>query len=242
MISTFVMIAAFATGADEPTPLTLEAHKVPGPVFRIPCRTWELPREVVSVELWYSSDRGKTWTKAGEIPRDQKYFEFDSKKAGEYFFTVRLLLKDGSAVPKERDELTPQIRVIVSEDGEQPKLRLSDEAADLDVELVRLELDLIRKEIKRLAGENLTPETEQRIDRLRSRLSDIQNRIVGIDRLQTRPSAAPFTAPLIGDSADRPTTKPNPILLPEVPTMPMLPPALSPRAVAPPPHAPERSW
>jgi hypothetical protein len=52
------------------------------------------------------------------------------------------------------------------------------EAKELDEELTRLELELIHKELKRLAEEKgLSPDVEQKIDRLRDRLRNVQERL-----------------------------------------------------------------
>lgn len=190
MISVFVVVAALAAGG-EPVP---DLHKVPGPAFLIPCKV-QLADQVAEVHLYVSADRGVTWQLYEQITPDKQAFTFVAKKAGEYWFAPRVKKKDGTLLPGDLAELAATQRVAVAtgsadEVGPPPLIpptvvapparpRAPVNAVDeLDGELNRIELDLIRKEMKRLSEANsLTPDVESKIDSLRQRLGMIRDRM-----------------------------------------------------------------
>lgn len=136
--------------AAEPVPL----YKTLGPRFQMPLNLAEDQQEVQRVQLWVSSDGGRTWTLSEEIGRDDKWFSYSARRGGEYWFAVRLKDKKGSYNPESTRELTPCQRIFV-ELGFEPvgleQKKLQDVAVELDVELTRVELGLIRKEMERLS-------------------------------------------------------------------------------------------
>lgn len=257
MISTLVLAAALI-GGYEPVP-GLELHKVPGPAFLIPCKV-EAAEVVAVVQLYVSADRGKTWTLHEEIkPVKGASFMFVAKKAGEYWFAPRIQKKDGAYLPTELRELEAAQRVAVAtgsgdEDGPPvvPQQRVAvvrNTIDELDEELTRIELEMIRKEIKRLGESNaLTPDVEEKIDRLRGRLREVRDRarrdnrdplVIGPTRQPVpfgpelpRPTPVPSIPPMVDDSR-------LPLPPSEVPTITPPPAPVPVRPVAPPPRAPE---
>jgi hypothetical protein len=237
------MAAALVIGGPE-SGEAIPTYPVRGPVFQLPCRGENLPAEVTGVELWYSTDDGRTWSKSQSIPRDRGHFEFHAQRAGEYAFAVRLRLKDGSIRPKNHTDLVPELKAVVSfaDERRDKAARASDEADDLDHELIKLELELIRKEMKRLALEPVYgPDAAEKIDRLRTRLRLIRE----MTGAQPRAAAVvptveavpvlrplPMLPPSSGTAAPAPDGA-EPSRLPVVPIAPSIVPA------APPPHAPE---
>ena len=180
---TFVVAAALAVGYEPVAEVPL--HKVPGPAFLIPCKV-EAADLVAVVQLWVSADRGRKWELHEEISPDQQAFTFTAKKPGEYWFAPRIKKKDGKMLPAETSDLVATQRVAVatgSDAPEQPgksiaKPAAADTAAELDEELTRVELELIRKEIKNLSElMELTPDAEDMFDRLRMRLRDLRERL-----------------------------------------------------------------
>jgi hypothetical protein len=240
------MAAALLVGGNDPglpkvpqSGVSLPAHPVCGPVFHIPCHTERLPSEVVGIELWYSTDGGKTWSKSGDIPRDRTQFEFQAQKAGEHVFAVRVRFKDGSVQPKNNEDLVPEMRAVVAFDSANERrekvVRAVDEAEELDQELTRLELELIRKEMKRLALEPVySPETAEKIDRLRARLGQIRARLREGGAEQLRAPAGPIPGP---SQREPENVIPSVVVPAPLPVVPMAPPVVP---EAPPPHAPER--
>jgi hypothetical protein len=185
MIATFVMVAALTASGYDPAP---EVHKIPGPAFQIPCKV-DQPKEIDRVQLYVSDNRGKTWALYQEITPNEDSFTFYARKPGEYWFTARLKKKDGTLVPTDQAKFVVMQRVAVETGtgyGEpasplpsvKPIATATEIAKELDDELTRVEMELIRKEIKRLAEvKKFTPETGDKIDRLRMRLRDVQAHI-----------------------------------------------------------------
>jgi hypothetical protein len=219
MISTLLMAAALVAEPPGPrgwwtphdpnrrvaaqSPAPPEVHKVPGPAFRIPCTVNDA--DVVShVQVWVSTDRGKTWEMHEEITPDKPGFTFIAKKAGEYWFAPRIRKKDGTKLPADIADLVATQRVHVETGAEDPppaptnpaaKPSIADTAAEIDDELTRVELELIRKEIRRLAEvKELTPDVEEKLDRLRVRLRDVRNRL-SPDRDRVGPNYPPIATP-----------------------------------------------
>jgi hypothetical protein len=219
MVSTLLMAVALA-GGYEPVP---ELHKVPGPAFLIPCKVTAADA-VAEVQLWVSADRGKSWQLYESITPATDAFTFVAKKPGEYWFAPRVKKKDGTHLPADVSELAATQRVAVATgdgDGSPPQIPLRplprpatprDTADELDDELARVELDLIRKEIKRLSESNaLTPEAEEKIDRLRVRLKVVRER-TRPDPLVSVPSAWAPTSPQ--ELPPGPRVAPSPLLPP----------------------------
>ena len=217
MIPMWLMVAALATGAYDPAPDELPPlSKAPGPQFQIPCKLSKLAplieaREIARVQLYVSANCGKTWEMYDEIGPDTSTFTFTAKRPGEYWFTARLKMKDGTLNPADPADFAPMQRVAVAAGiGSDPlvaakrKPTAAEAASDLDDELTRVELELIRKELKRLSEmSELTPAAEDKLDRLRIRLRDLRDRL-------SRDS---------GPSANSPATSRSPTLLPpEIPS------------------------
>jgi hypothetical protein len=221
-------------------------HKVPGPAFLIPCKV-EAADLVAVVQLWVSADRGKKWELHEEITPDKTAFTFTAKKPGEYWFAPRIKQKDGKMLPAETSGLVPTQRVAVAtgDDATEPpgkpvaKPTVVETVAELDEELTRVELELIRKEIKKLSEmKDLTQDAEDRFDRLRMRLRDLRERLRP-DR-ERSPSILMPDLPRVSPPRVSPSLTPVPYddkLIPpsSVPTDPLiLPPAAIKPAPAPP--------
>lgn len=250
MVAALVAVAALAAGG-EPVP---DLHKVPGPAFLIPCKV-QLADQVAEVHLYVSADRGKTWQLYEEITPDKQAFTFVAKKAGEYWFAPRVKKKDGTLLPADVAELAATQRVAVATGSAdevgppplipptvappaRPRAAPANAIDELDEELNRAELDLIRKEIKKLTEVNsFTPEVEDKIDRLRLRLRIVRDRMSPPrDPLVIPPTVYPQAGPpAIEDDVRFPPPFPDAdsFIRPSR----VIPPAT--RPVAPPPRAPE---
>lgn len=243
MVATFVMVAALTANGYDPV-ADVPVYKTPGPAFKIPCKV-DGAQAIERVQLYVSDNRGKSWTLHDEITPDQDAFVFQARKAGEYWFTARLKKKDGSLDPARTADFVVMQRVEV-ETGSgyvepvypKSKQPAAEAAKELEEELTRIEIELIRKEIKRLSGaKKLTPETEDKIDRLRGRLRETQARIQRdsedpTDGLRSSPPPifpSPYMPPSAPDDRIPPTATPP--ALPPIPTAPG-------RPAAPMPHAP----
>jgi len=254
MVSTFVVAVALAIGADEPVPPLpqpyvsadpkrfadgpSDAFKVPGPYFKVPC-TVHRPDEVELVQVYVSDTQGKKWELVRELTPDKDSFTFGAKRPGEYWFATRLKDKAGQFEPAETQDLIPELRVQVATGTNAPiapaKPNIADTVKELDDELTRAELDLIRREIKNLMqATDLSPMTEERIDRLRARLKQARERLSNdqirrsnLDRTLFPPAGAP-----------EPAARDNDLIPPQI--LPVTPIPVPARPVAPMPRAPER--
>jgi hypothetical protein len=227
MVPTVVMVAALVTAYDPVGEVPF--YTTPGCAVRFPCIV-DKPATVERVQMYVSDNRGKTWTLYEEITPDQKAFFFQARKPGEYWFTLRTKKRDGTFDPAHPAKLVVMQRVAFetgtgTDSAALPK-PTAEIANELDDELTRLELELIRKEIKRLAGEGqLTPDTEQKIDRLRARLSEARDRLRSREPLRAAPPT--LSDPLVGSTEDRipnslrsvdpPPFKPLPPIIPTAP-------------------------
>src|SRR5262245_19398433 len=164
MVSVCVLAAGLtALGSD---PLVADRDPVPfyeitTSQFAIPVKV-SLPGNVTAVDLYVSTDRGDTWVMEGRVRPDGRPFLFHAPKSGEYWFAPLLRLTDGNTSPADIRDLRVNLRVRVTlpdvrEVSPPPlnaptaaKPRLETELDSLDEELNRLEMDLIRKELRRL--------------------------------------------------------------------------------------------
>lgn len=235
-----------------PKPELPDLIKIPGPYLKIPCKVVR-PSETVWVRLYVSDDRGRTWALEGEITPDKDSFVFCAKRPGEYWFAPCVKGKDGTLEPDELARLTPMQRALI-ETGTEPAAgptitpptvspvrskSVAREAEELDEELTRVELELIRKEIKRLSeAKELDPATEDKLDRFRIRLRDVR------DRLDRNRNSAPSTLQSAPPTFALPPIPATPIdtLIPPmaIPTDPVIIPLPPRRPVAPMPRAPAR--
>lgn len=248
---TFVVAAVLAAGYEPVAEVPL--HTVPGPAFLIPCKV-EAADLVAVVQLWVSADRGQKWELHEEITPDKAAFTFAAKKPGEYWFAPRIKKKDGKMLPADTADLVVTQRVAVAVGTETPepsskpvaKPTAAETVAELDEELTRVELELIRKEIKKLSEmKELTADAEEKFDRLRYRLRDLRERLRP-DRDRSCPSTlSPWPNSAPGPSDLRPpviapsvrTPAPDDKLIPpsQVPTDPLI---LPPGPVKPAPEPP----
>src|SRR5262249_4213956 len=113
MLSTLVVVLTFAVRAGEPLSDLPELYKIPGPYIKLPCQTDSL-EEVERFQLYVSEDCGKKWAIHHEIGSDEKHFVYLARKPGEYWFTVRLKMKDGTLVPGKVADFFPMQRVQVA--------------------------------------------------------------------------------------------------------------------------------
>jgi hypothetical protein len=248
---TFVVAAVLAVGYEPVAEVPL--HKVPGPAFLIPCKV-EAADLVAVVQLWVSADRGQKWELHEEITPDKAAFTFSAKKPGEYWFAPRIKKKDGTMLPAETSDLVATQRVAVATGSDAPeppgKPTAAETAAELDEELTRVELELIRKEIKKLSEmKELTQDAEDKFDRLRYRLRDLRDRLRP-DRDRSAPSTLspllPNERPALPPPTITPSVResaPDDKLIPpsQVPTDPLIfPPAAVKPAPAPPAAPPPR--
>src|SRR5207237_8087990 len=81
--------------------------------FRIPFEELEPGRRLREVQLYVSTDYGRTWNQAATATPEQRGFEFRADRDGLYWFTVRTTDADGRAYPPSLQGARPGLKVYV---------------------------------------------------------------------------------------------------------------------------------
>jgi hypothetical protein len=91
-------------------------------VFLIPFETEPADRRLQQIQLYFSSDLGRTWVPYANATPDRRGFEFHAEKDGIYWFALRTLDQEGHAYPATLDALQPGLKVCV--DTQPPSVTL----------------------------------------------------------------------------------------------------------------------
>jgi hypothetical protein len=91
-------------------------------VFRIPFQADPGPPRLKEVQLYYSTDQGRTWQPSGSAAPDKGLFTFTADHDGLYWFAVRTVDLDGRPYPLSMDGARPGLRVVV--DSQPPVIGL----------------------------------------------------------------------------------------------------------------------
>jgi hypothetical protein len=83
--------------------------------FRIPFQVDEADRDrIKEVQLWVSTDLGRSWRHAGQTTPDQTAFPtYHAPREGEYWFAVRTLDIRGRLYPTDEAHVNPSMKVLV---------------------------------------------------------------------------------------------------------------------------------
>src|SRR5947209_6928228 len=81
--------------------------------FRIPFQAGPGEQRLKQLQLFFSTDRGRTWQPSATAPPDQGYFQFLSERDGLYWFAVQTLDQDGRYFPPNMNGAQPSLKVIV---------------------------------------------------------------------------------------------------------------------------------
>ncbi|MGE3803766.1 MAG: hypothetical protein AB7K24_03720 [Gemmataceae bacterium] len=82
-------------------------------VFRIPFQTDSGERRLKQVQLYVSTDQGRSWHPFANVRPDEGYFTFTANRDGLYWFTVRTIDMDNRAFPLTMDTAQPGLKVVV---------------------------------------------------------------------------------------------------------------------------------
>lgn len=94
--------------ADRPLPFKSRS-------FRIPFQVEDSDRgRIKEVQLWVSTDLGRSWRAAGHTSPDQTAFPaYHATRDGEYWFAVRTLDNQGRLYPSDEASVRPSMKVLV---------------------------------------------------------------------------------------------------------------------------------
>jgi hypothetical protein len=82
--------------------------------FRIPFQTQTGERRIREVQLYYSTDQGRTWQQYATATPEQGYFpQFNAPQDGTYWFSVRTLDIQGRLNPPSNDGFRAGLKVLV---------------------------------------------------------------------------------------------------------------------------------
>ena len=87
--------------------------------FKIPFNIESDRQNVEEVQLWVSTDQGKSWQMHGSALPGAKHFEFQAAAEGLYFFSVQTLDKSGNVYPSQ----SPYLKVYVDTSKPQTALK-----------------------------------------------------------------------------------------------------------------------
>src|SRR5262245_20678886 len=78
-------------------------------------------KQIKSLRLFVSTDKGRTWALAKEVDAAEKTFPFKAERDGEHWFIVQSILLSGRASPEDVAKQPPDLRVIVGKKTEPRK-------------------------------------------------------------------------------------------------------------------------
>jgi hypothetical protein len=117
-LAAILALGTAATCGDKKVDDDLPCHRVTSRVFSVIAAIE--PENVNSldrVRLYVSTDKGRTWQKAGEErAKETIVFSFTAPKDAEYWFAVQSVDKDGKTEPKGARKFRPQVRIILDTD------------------------------------------------------------------------------------------------------------------------------
>ncbi|MFT5303815.1 MAG: hypothetical protein ACI87E_003789 [Mariniblastus sp.] len=105
----------------DPSPARRDQVKTVGTnlsAFDVPFQINAEQSAFIEVQLYLSSDRGKTWKFYGRQSTDKKSFPFEASGPGEYWFALRTLDRDRKLLPEGDPQ--PELKIIV--DTSKPEL------------------------------------------------------------------------------------------------------------------------
>lgn len=113
------------------------------PRFKIPFNVESAGADLAEVQLWVSTDAGKTWQMHGAAKPEDRQFDFRAAAEGVYFFSVQTVDARGNSFPSQN----PPLKVFVDTSRPEAAIRANQDSAG------RLVVDV------RVADENLREDT-----------------------------------------------------------------------------------
>ncbi|MBM4068170.1 MAG: hypothetical protein FJ271_04405 [Planctomycetes bacterium] len=81
--------------------------------FKIPFKGSTPEQRLKQLQLFVSTDQGKSWQQAATAPPEQGHFKFLTEKDGYFWFAVQTQDSDGRLYPVRMDGATPNLKVVV---------------------------------------------------------------------------------------------------------------------------------
>jgi hypothetical protein len=90
--------------------------------FRIPFNPGASAQNLKQLQIFVSTDQGKTWAPSSIVAPDQKEFQYIADRDGTFWFAVQTLDLKGNLLPPSMDGIPPGLKVIV--DTQKPVVQL----------------------------------------------------------------------------------------------------------------------
>lgn len=81
--------------------------------LRVPFNLGPGSQTLSQLNLYVSTDAGRSWRSVASAPPDQGYFRFDSERDGTFWFNIQQIDKSNQAFPPSMDGKAPMVKVIV---------------------------------------------------------------------------------------------------------------------------------
>lgn len=90
--------------------------------FRVPFNVGPGAANLSQLQLYVSTDSGRSWQSAASAPPEQGYFRFSSERDGSFWFAVQSFDKMNRAFPPNMEGATPNLKVVV--DTQAPQISI----------------------------------------------------------------------------------------------------------------------
>jgi hypothetical protein len=91
--------------------------------FKIPFQPGPAEQRLKQLQLYVSTDQGRSWQPAANAPPEQRHFRFMTDRDGFFWFSVQTQDLDGRLFPPSMEGAQPSLKVIV--DTQPPTIRLN---------------------------------------------------------------------------------------------------------------------
>jgi hypothetical protein len=81
--------------------------------FRIPFQAGPGEQRLKQLQLFFSTDQGRTWQPSAIAPPEQHHFRFVSERDGFYWFAVQTMDQEGRLYPASMEGAPPSLKVVV---------------------------------------------------------------------------------------------------------------------------------
>jgi hypothetical protein len=109
LVTSGMWLLAAATGQEAAPGVIYSKHRH----FQIPFTIGPGQERLRQLQLYVSTDQGKTWQPNATASPDQRAFRFSTDRDGQYWFAVQTFDFDGRVYPPTMDGAQPSLRVIV---------------------------------------------------------------------------------------------------------------------------------
>ena len=119
--------------------------------FRMTLKTTQTDA-ITQMRLYVSTDQGKTWKHVRDYRPTAKFVQYKAPRDGQYWFSIQLVLKDGTSSPAQVKDLTPLRKLYINTRRRALKPKKSYEELERETRKLRREVEELRKRVRELTG------------------------------------------------------------------------------------------